>query len=441
MSVRPARAAATLAGRIRLALLSVTFLGILVVTLGALAIGYRSMHAQMRAHLRALATVTATQSQAALLFQDHRAAEDVLWAIPIEEGVVVAELRDASGATFARIARAEQSIVASLVSGVVRETVTSEVMVDGRAIGSIALQTDGAPLARGLLDLLAYDLLGALVTGAVVLVIGRRLTNRITRPLTDLGRVIHRAREKRDFSRRAAPCGIAEIEDLRTDFHALLDEIQHRDADLRRTNAALKRLALRDTLTGLPNRAMFERALLAALDGGARNGTRAGLLYFDVDSFKAVNDALGHPAGDAVLKRIAARLRERLPAHAVPARIGGDEFVVLLAPVGAAAELQALAAELQDALQAPMRIGAYLLSPGVSVGCALSGTDATDADELVQVADQAMYAAKTERRGAGARTRWEALPASREDAPATNDPVAEWEKAMKAARETVLFEK
>jgi diguanylate cyclase (GGDEF)-like protein len=432
---------ATLAERIRFALLSVTLLAILVVTLGALAIGYRALHAQMHAHLRALATVTATQSQAAVLFQDRRAAADVLRAIPAEEGVVMAEIRDRSGAAFARLARAEESLAARVMHAVARETATAEVVVDGRAIGSVTLETDGKPLARGLLGLLGYDLLGALVTGTVVLLIGRRLTHRITQPLTELGAVMHSAREKRDFSRRAPPCAIAEIEDLRTDFHALLDEIQRRDADLRRTNAALKRLALRDTLTGLPNRAMFERALLDALDAGARDGTRAGLLYFDVDSFKAVNDALGHPIGDAVLKRIAARLREQLPAHAVPARIGGDEFVVLLAPTGSAAELNAAAAKLQSALQAPMRVGAYLLSPGVSIGCALSGADATDADELVHLADQAMYSAKSERRGAGARTEWEELPDAGEDSPvATDDPAVEWERAMKAARVTVLFD-
>ena len=430
-------AAATLAGRVRGALLAVTLLAVLVITLGALGIGYHSLRAQMHAHLRTLAAVTATQSQAALLFQDRRAAEDVLRAIPAEEGVVLAELRDASGAVVARIAADRQSVTGRLLGTIAHETAHAQVIVDNRMLGSVTLETDGEPLARALLGLLAFDLVGALLTGVVVLVIARRLTRHITQPLTELGTVIHRVREKRDFSRRAPPCGIAEIEDLRTDFHALLDEIQRRDTDLRRTNAALQRLALRDTLTGLPNRAMFERALLDALDGGAC----AGLLYFDIDSFKAVNDTLGHPVGDALLKHIAARLRERLPPHAVPARIGGDEFVVLLAPVRSGAELQALAADVQQLLQAPLRIDAYLFSPGVSVGYAMSGAPAKDADELIGLADQAMYASKSERRDAGARTQWEKLPDSDKDAAAAPDPVAEWERAMQATRNSVLFDK
>jgi diguanylate cyclase (GGDEF)-like protein len=427
-----APAAATLAGRVRAALLAVTLLAILVVTLGALAIGYHALRAQMDAHLRALAVVTATQSQAALLFQDRRAAEEVLRAIPADQGVTLAELRDASGEMVARVAGGRQSVAGHLMSAFAQETVRAEVVVDGRIVGSVTLHTDGEPLVRALLGLLAYDLLGALVTCAAVLVIARRLTRRITQPLTELGAVVHGVREKRDFSRRAPPCGIAEIEELRNDFHALLDEIQRRDTDLRRRNAALERLALRDTLTGLPNRAMFERALLDALDGGAC----AGLLYFDIDSFKAVNDTLGHPVGDALLKRLAQRLRERLPAHATPARIGGDEFVVLLAPGGSVAELRALAAEVQRALQAPLPISGYLFSPGVSVGYALSGVDARDAEELIQHADRAMYAAKAERRGAGARTQWETVPGPGERPPAARDPVVEWERAMKSTRET-----
>jgi diguanylate cyclase (GGDEF)-like protein len=430
-------AAATLAGRIRGALLAVTLLAVLVVTLGALAIGYHSLRAQMHAHLRTLASVTATQSQAALLFQDRRAAEDVLRAIPAEEGVVLAELRDASGTVIARVAEDRQSVAGRWLSAAAQKTARAEVILDNRTLGSVTLETGGTPLARALVGLLAFDLIGALLTGGVVLVIARRLTRHITQPLTELGAVIHGVREKRDFSRRAPPCGIAEIEDLRTDFHALLDEIQRRDADLRRTNAALKRLALRDALTGLPNRAMFERALLDALDGGAC----AGLLYFDIDSFKAVNDTLGHPVGDALLKRIATRLRERLPANAVPARIGGDEFVVLLAPAGSTDELQALAADVQQLLQAPLRVDTYLFSPGVSVGYAMSGAHAKDAEELIELADQAMYAAKSARRDAGARTQWEKLPDPGTGATAVRDPVTEWERAMQAARNAVLFDK
>ena len=217
---------------------------------------------------------------------------------------------------MARVAKPDATLPAAAIRILIQERVSADVVVDGRRIGSVTLESAGEPLLRGLLGLLVFDLLGAIFVVALVLVVERRLTGHITRPLTDLEAVIRTAREKRDFSRRALPCGIAEIEALRTDFHGLLDEIQRRDEDLGRTHAALKRLAFRDTLTGLANRAMLESALLTALGGDAQDDERTGIVYFDIDSFKAVNDALGHATGDALLKGLASRLQRALPPHA-----------------------------------------------------------------------------------------------------------------------------
>ena len=407
MSAPETRGVATLAGQIRLALLSMTLVAILIATVGALAVGSHYLLDQMRAHLRALASVTATHSEAALLFKDRNAAEEVLRGIPPEEGVIVAELHDASGRLVARVAKADATLPAAAIRILTQERVSADVVVDGRRIGRVTLESAGEPLLRGLLGLLVFDLLGAIVVVALVLVVARRLTGHITRPLTNLEAVIRTAREERDFSRRALPCGIAEIEALRTDFHALLDEIQRRDEDLGRTHAALKRLAFRDTLTGLANRAMLESALLTALGGDAPDDERTGLVYFDIDSFKAVNDTLGHATGDALLKGLASRLTGALPPHALPARIGGDEFVVLVSPVASEEELRGLAAKLDRALHAPMRIGPHVFHPGLSIGCAVSGEARMAGAELINLADRAMYLSKKQRRRAGDRTRWE----------------------------------
>ena len=407
MSAPEIRGVATLAGRIRLALLSVTLAAIRVATVGALAVGSHYLLEQMRAHLRALASVTATHSEPALLFNDRNAAEEVLHGIPPEEGVIVAELRDASGRVVARVAKPDATLPAAAIRALVHERATADVVVDGHRIGSVTLESAGEPLARGLAGLLLLDLLGALFVCLMVFAIERRLTGHITRPLTDLEAVIRSAREDRDFTRRAPPCGIAEIEALRTDFHGLLDEIRRRDEDLGRTHAVLKRLAFRDTLTGLANRAMLESALLSALSGDAQGDERTGLLYFDVDSFKAVNDTFGHSTGDTLLKGLASRLQNALPAHAMPARIGGDEFVVLVSPVASEEALRALASRLDQALHAPMRIGPHLFHPGLSIGYALSGTPGMEGAELINRADRAMYLSKKQRRSAGDRTRWE----------------------------------
>ena len=229
MSAPEIRGVATLAGQIRLALLSVTLVAILIATVGALAVGSHYLLEQMRAHLRALASVTATHSEAALVFRDRNAAEEVLRGIPPEEGIIVAELHDASGRLVARVAKPDATLPAAAIRILIQERVSADVVVDSRRIGSVTLESAGEPLLRALLGLLVFDLLGAILVVALVLVVARRLTGHITRPLTNLEAVIRTAREERDFSRRALPCGIAEIEALRTDFHGLLDEIQRRD--------------------------------------------------------------------------------------------------------------------------------------------------------------------------------------------------------------------
>lgn len=396
----------TLASRIRAALLGVALAAVAIAALGALVIGHHALQRQMQSHLAAVADIAAVQSQAPLLFGDATAAMDVLAAIPDEEGIRLGEIRDASGAVLARLEDAAQALPAPLERALALEGVARPVVVDGRRIGTVLLEAGGGPLARNLMVFVVFDVIGGLVMALVVLTVARRLTRHIARPIEALGTVMRDVHADRDFARRAPPFAVAEIEALRTEFNALLEEIQRRDAELERTNAALKRLALRDPLTGLANRAMFESALLEALGRDARAGV--GLVYFDLDAFKTVNDTFGHAAGDLLLRSIAARLEEHVPAGAVAARMGGDEFVVVLPAIGTRDALAALAERLQTALHAPLRVGAHVLYPGVSVGCALSGTD-VDASRLVDLADRAMYAAKERRRDAGIRTHWERI--------------------------------
>ncbi len=155
---------------------------------------------------------------------------------------------------------------------------------------------------------------------------------------------------------------------------------------VQRQSAELGRLAMRDDLTGLANRRRFELALRDALDGG-----RPQVALLGLNGFKNVNDELGRPIGDRVLGLLAERIVRAAPAGALVARIGGDEFAVLLADADAGTA-QSTAVELAGALRAPVQAGGHELLVGVGVG--LAGGAGADPVELMRQAEAAMYAAK-----------------------------------------------
>ena len=172
-------------------------------------------------------------------------------------------------------------------------------------------------------------------------------------------------------------------------------------SDQKEAQSEIRRLAYRDTDTGLPNRASLKERLDQEISRAHRQGTCGALLYLDLDQFKAINDSLGHPAGDAMLQALATRLRSQLRPEDILARVGGDEFVVLLPDMGTQVEEAALAAEhVAEALLGSMRqrfqVADNQLVATASVGITLFPEADTDRDTLLQQADAAMFSAKAE---------------------------------------------
>jgi diguanylate cyclase (GGDEF)-like protein len=155
-----------------------------------------------------------------------------------------------------------------------------------------------------------------------------------------------------------------------------------------------------DSLTGLANRGQAMRLVLAALNRAQRSGDLIGLLFLDLDGFKAINDTLGHAAGDAVLTTVARRLELGVRGGDTVARLGGDEFVVLLEPLDQMTSAVEAADRLVLAVSAPITlVGGREVSVGASIGVALSQDGITDPDRLLHEADVAVYRAKTRGRG------------------------------------------
>jgi diguanylate cyclase (GGDEF)-like protein/PAS domain S-box-containing protein len=172
-----------------------------------------------------------------------------------------------------------------------------------------------------------------------------------------------------------------------------ITERRRAEEELRAATEALTERAVRDPLTGLANRTLFEERLRGALSRDARTGGSTGVLFLDLDGFKDVNDAYGHGVGDQVLRSVADRLSAGVRPADTVARLGGDEFVVLVEGATTTG-MSALVTRLQDAVQAPLEVRGLTLDVGVSVGMAMAAEGAADPAGLVAEADQRMYAAK-----------------------------------------------
>ncbi|MFT3789764.1 MAG: diguanylate cyclase [Rudaea sp.] len=411
------------------ALLSISALAIIVVGAGAFLLSYHFLHEQTARHLQTLAGFAARESRSAIESRDTKAAEEILQSIPKDEGIVYAEIRDSAGTTLARIDRRTNGWADRLGEWIGNEHIEQDVIGEGGPIGSIALEGGSMPVLRALRSLLVWFVLGGSVVALCALSLARAYTRRFTQPIRQLRAVVEHLIQERDFRRRAPSSSLAEIEDLRLELNALLDEISLRDRLLTQSNAALQRVAYVDALTGLPNRAMFEPMLQQTIAACDRDRTRAALFYLDIDAFKSVNDGLGHAAGDELLSRIAARLRAWRPHETTATRIGGDEFIVLLSPLANDSDLDGLVAELHAQLELPMQYHGLTIHPSASVGISVYPDAARDAEDLLHLADRAMYATKSRRYGQGRVTHWQAnrtpgtLEPANSDQPATDSAI------------------
>lgn len=162
--------------------------------------------------------------------------------------------------------------------------------------------------------------------------------------------------------------------------------------------ARIRQLAFYDGLTGLPNRSLLQARADQAIAFAARNDEQLAVLFIDLDRFKQVNDSLGHPAGDELLRSVATRLQHALRASDIAGRLSGDEFVVVLPQCDAVHTADTIE-RLQALLVAPVTLADKTLSISASIGIAMFPADGRDMETLMHRADMAMYQAKSSGRG------------------------------------------
>lgn len=177
-------------------------------------------------------------------------------------------------------------------------------------------------------------------------------------------------------------------------FVAVMEDVTERKADQERISF----MATHDELTELPNRNLLNDRIHQAIAHAERQNLRMAVLFIDIDQFKFINDSLGHQLGDELLRLLAKRLVSVLRTEDTVARFGGDEFVVLLPEIDEISDVKILANSLLNQIRKPYVISGHELMVTGSIGISIYPEDADDADDLIQLADSAMYSAKEQGR-------------------------------------------
>ena len=255
----------------------------------------------------------------------------------------------------------------------------------------VRLRADPA-LIRGPLAQLTviYLLIGlAVLVGAVLF--SALAARRLARPLRELEQVAASVVASGSVDHRFEVGDFAEVARLGQTFNLMLER-------LGAAQKQLARLAHHDALTGLANRIRFHDQLSTALADVRRSHDTLGVLLLDLDNFKDVNDTLGHPVGDELLKQVAGRLRDLVRATDTVARLGGDEFAIIATHLSDSSAAAVLARKMVEAISEAFELAEHDIYVSASVGIAVCPSDGDSSEQLLKNADLALYKAKQEGR-------------------------------------------
>lgn len=406
----------SISNTIQKVLLVTTACALLLATITFSLNDWMSSRSQVFEQLRSAAGIVGYNSVAAMVFDDPETAHQTLKSLSSQPNIVGAVLYLSDGQPFARYERTP-GVVPAIPPVDPQGSqgdfwfVQLNIDFDGERVGRILLLADDSFwLQEQILQLLLACAVFA-VSLLVAYLIAHHLQRKVTRPITELAHTTRQVTECRDYSLRAKRISGDEVGTLVDHFNDMLEQIQHRDKDLRLIQGLLEEKvdertqelaelakkfehqAYHDALTGLANRITFDNRLQDAIAHARRHDRHVSVLFLDLDRFKVVNDTLGHGVGDLLLIEVSQRLKLCLRGDDTLARLGGDEFAILLTDLSPGATGDVATKIIQE-ISAPMELKGHNLRLTTSIGISVFPGDGATASEILKNADTAMYRSK-----------------------------------------------
>jgi len=272
---------------------------------------------------------------------------------------------------------------------------------DSALLGTLVVNPNQMALGASVASALAVLGIVLAIASLVGVLVAQRLSRALLKPVADLTAWAEDVSASRNLSTHAPRGGGMEVNRLATSFETLIAqmaeqnrELKRKQYELRASNTHLETMAYSDSLTGLPNRPLFESTLQSSINAANAAGKSLAVLFIDLDNLKAINDQHGHAQGDAALRATAARIRRALRNADFLARLAGDEFVIISPNVTSSTDALKLGERLTVWLGISLPEDQWAHPVRASIGVAVFPDHGDDMATLIHAADMAMYRAK-----------------------------------------------
>lgn len=395
----------SLRGKVQIVILATATMVLLILFVVQAVLQYVDLRSAAEAEIQHLAAGICEKASASLAGDDPAAAEMALAGLKVNAKINCGLIYDRHGERFAVFGedstpgcreyfKAEQTSRNHLHFFLDRVYLHRPIMHKGEQLGSLFLQASLVNLQSSTLRFISTLGLTFMAAWLVSFLLSRKFRDVISDPIEKLAGAMKAVSEKKTYSLRIDNPGLDELGQLADGFNQMLEQIELRDSELMLNRDRLDHMAHHDSLTGLPNRLLFNDRLKQAVQRAERAKRPLALIFIDLDRFKNINDTLGHDIGDLVLVETASRLEQALRRSDTIARLGGDEFVVILEEFESQQSVSQIARKIIHELSTECQILEHRLYVTASLGISFYPDNGTDLTTLKRCADIAMFRAK-----------------------------------------------